>query len=103
MNSIGYLASGPGDLLNGVKPSWGPFASVGNQARVLIGVLWAAALLVCVAITIWGASQQRLGSGTYNSAAAERGKALFSSGLVGCVILGSIPALTAIAYGLGIG
>ena len=33
----------------------------------------------------------------------ERGKTLFSSGLVGCVLLGSIPALTAIAYGLGLG
>lgn len=97
------LAAGPDEILNGVTPSWGPFGEVGAQARVLIAAIWAAALVVCIVITIWGAAQQRYGSASYNTSAAERGKTLFSSGLVGCVLLGSIPALTAIAYGLGLG
>ena len=65
--------------------------------------VFAPALVVCIVITIWGAAQQRYGSASYNTSASERGKTLFSSGLVGCVLLGSIPALTAIAYGLGVG
>ena len=97
------LAAGPADILNGVSPSWGPFGQIGTQAQVLIGAVWAAALVVCIVITIWGAAQQRYGSASYNTSAAERGKTLFSSGLVGCVLLGSIPALTGIAYGLGLG
>ena len=97
------LAAGPDVILNGVTPSWGPFGQVGAQAKVLVAAIWAAALVVCIVITIWGAAQQRYGSASYNTSASERGKTLFSSGLVGCVLLGSIPTLTAIAYGLGVG
>ncbi len=96
-------ANGPGDLFKGVKPSWGPLAQLGNTARVLIGVLMAVALCACVAYTIWGASQQRIGSATHNSHAAEKGKAMFISGLIGCAVIGSALTLTGMAYGLGLG
>jgi len=96
-------AAGPADILNGVTPSWGPFDQIGTQAKVIIAAIWAGALVVCIVITIWGAAQQRYGSASYNTSASERGKTLFASGLLGCVLLGSVPALTAIAYGLGLG
>jgi hypothetical protein len=96
-------AAGPGELFNGVKPSWGPLGELGNTARVLLGVLMAVALFACVAYTIWGASQQRIGSATHNSHAAEKGKAMFISGLVGCAVVGSALTLTGMAYGLGLG
>lgn len=97
------LAAGPSDLFNGVKPSWGPFGQLGSTARILVGVLMAVALFACVAYTIWGASQQRIGSATHNSHAAEKGKAMFVSGLVGCAVIGSALTLTGMAYGLGLG
>ncbi len=96
-------AGGPGELFNGVKPSWGPLGELGNTVRVLLGVLMAVALFACVAYTIWGASQQRIGSATHNSHAAEKGKAMFISGLVGCAVVGSALTLTGMAYGLGLG
>ncbi len=96
-------ASGPGDLFNGVRPSWGPLGELGNTAQVLLGVVMAAALFACVAYTIWGASQQRVGSATHNSHTAEKGKAMFVSGLVGCAVVGSALTLTGMAYGLGLG
>ena len=96
-------AAGPAELFGGVRPSWGPLADLGSTAKVLLGVLMAVALFACVAYTIWGASQQRLGSATHNSQAAERGKAMFVSGLVGCAVIGSALTLTGMAYGLGLG
>ena len=96
-------ATGPADLFGGVRPSWGPLADLGNTAKVLLGVLMAVALFACVADTIWGASQQRLGAATHNSHAAEKGKAMFVSGLVGCAVIGSALTLTGMAYGLGLG
>jgi hypothetical protein len=96
-------AGGPGDLFDGVSPSWGPLGELGNTAKVLLGVLMAVALFACVAYTIWGASQQRVGAATHNSHAAEKGKAMFISGLVGCAVIGSALTLTGMAYGLGLG
>ena len=96
-------AGGPGELFNGVRPSWGPLGELGNTAQVLLGVLMAVALFACVAYTIWGASQQRVGSATHNSHTAEKGKAMFVSGLVGCAVVGSALTLTGMAYGLGLG
>ena len=88
-NMYVLAADGPSNLFNGVKPVWGPFADVGSTAKMLISVLMAVALFACVAYTIWGASQQRVGAATHNSHAAEKGKAMFVSGLVGCAVLGS--------------
>jgi hypothetical protein len=96
-------ADGPGSLFNGVKPAWGPFGAVGGTARTLLGVLMAVALFACVAYTIWGASQQRIGAATHNSHAAEKGKAMFVSGLVGCTVIGSALTLTGLAYSVGLG
>ena len=96
-------AAGPGDLFNGVRPSWGPLGELGQTAQVLLGVLMAVALFACVAYTIWGASQQRIGSATHNSHTAEKGKAMFISGLVGCAVIGSALTLTGMAYALGLG
>lgn len=97
------LAAGPSDLFNGVGPDWGPFSAVGGTARTLLSALMAVALSACVAYTIWGASQQRIGAATHNSHTAERGKAMFVSGLVGCAVIGSALTLTGMAYGLGLG
>lgn len=96
-------AAGPENLFTGVRPAWGPFGQLGTTARTLIGVLMAVALFACVAYTIWGASQQRVGSATHNSHAAEKGKAMFVSGLVGCAVIGSALTLTGMAYGIGLG
>lgn len=96
-------AEGPDELFKGVKPAWGPFGAVGGTARTLLGVLMAAALFACVAYTIWGASQQRMGSATHNSQAAEKGKAMFVSGLIGCTVIGSALTLTGLAYSVGLG
>jgi hypothetical protein len=96
-------ATGPDSLFKGVAPSWGPLGELGTTARTLIGVLMAVALFACLAYTVWGASQQRIGSATHNSHAAERGKAMFISGLVGCAVIGSALTLTSMAYDLGLG
>ena len=100
---LNVLAAGPDELFDGVTPSWGPFGELGGTARTLISVLMAVALCACVAYTIWGASQQRIGSATHNSPAAERGKSMFVSGLVGCAVIGSALTLTGMAYSLGLG
>ena len=96
-------ANGPGDLFGGVSPNWGPFGELGGTAKTLLSVLMAVALFACVAYTIWGASQQRVGAATHNSHAAEKGKSMFISGLVGCAVVGSALTLTGMAYGLGLG
>lgn len=96
-------AAGPDGLFNGVSPDWGPLGALGNTAKVLLSILMAAALFAYVAYTIWGASQQRIGSATHNSHAAEKGKAMFVSGLIGCAVIGSALTLTGMAYGLGLG
>lgn len=103
VSRVVLAASGPEGLFNGVSPSWGPFGELGATARTLIAALMALALFACLAYTVWGASQQRIGSATHNSHAAERGKAMFVSGLVGCAVIGSALTLTSMAYDLGLG
>ena len=41
-----------GTIINGIAPDWGPFGAVGNQAKVLIEVIMAAAILICLAMAI---------------------------------------------------
>lgn len=96
------LAAGIGDVIQGVTPNWGPFAAVGGKAKILIGVIWAAALAFVVARTIWGAAMQQLGGRSYNSDTTEQGKAMFRSGLIGIAVLGSITTLATIAYGMAV-
>lgn len=96
------LAAGIGDVINGVAPSWGPFGALGTQAKVVIDVVMAAALVVCIGIAAWGASKQRVGSSSRNSMHAEEGKGLIVSGIAGAFIIGSLGTIFTIVYGLAI-
>lgn len=52
-----YLAAEKGDIttiIGGIAPNWGPFGSLGNQARVMIEIVMAVAILLCLGIAIWG-------------------------------------------------
>ena len=40
-----------GQIINGIAPDWGPFGQVGQQAKVLIEVIMAAAILICLSHT----------------------------------------------------
>ena len=42
-------------IIGGIAPNWGPFGSLGNEARVMIEVVMAIAILLCLGIAIWGA------------------------------------------------
>ena len=60
-----YLAAAKGDIntiIGGIAPDWGPFGSLGSEARVMIEVVMAVAILLCLAIAIWGAAKQRIGA-----------------------------------------
>lgn len=90
------------NVWDGTQPSWGPFAGLGTQAKVLIDVVMAAGLVVCFAIAAWGASKQRIGSSSRNSMHAEEGKGLIVSGLAGAFIIGSLGTIFTIIYGLAL-
>jgi hypothetical protein len=100
------LAAGSGDIsniINGIAPNWGPFGSVGQQAKVLIEVIMAAAILICLGIAIWGAAKQRIGATALrDSFSAEQGKGLIIAGLTGVFIIGSLSTLFTIVYGMAI-
>ncbi|HET9172448.1 MAG TPA: hypothetical protein VL551_28855 [Actinospica sp.] len=92
-----------GNIINGIAPNWGPFGSVGQQAKVLIEVIMAAAILVCLGIAIWGAAKQRIGATALrDSFSAEQGKGLIIAGLTGVFIIGSLSTLFTIVYGMAI-
>lgn len=106
---IGYLADDPtkkpdiNTIIGGIAPDWGPFASVGSSARVMVQVVMAVAILVCLAIAIWGAAKQRIGSTTMRDTfSAEQGKGLIIAGLTGVFIIGSLGTLFTIVYGMAI-
>lgn len=51
------LAAEKGDIttiIGGIAPNWGPFGSLGNEAKVMIEVVMAVAILLCLGIAIWG-------------------------------------------------
>jgi hypothetical protein len=100
------LAAGNGNIgtiINGIAPNWGPFGSVGQQAKVLIEVIMAAAILICLGIAIWGAAKQRIGATALrDSFSAEQGKGLIIAGLTGVFIIGSLSTLFTIVYGMAI-
>jgi hypothetical protein len=92
-----------GTIINGIAPDWGPFGAVGQQARVLIEVIMAAAILICLAMAIWGAAKQRIGATALrDSFSAEQGKGLIVAGLTGVFIIGSLGTLFTIVYGMAI-
>jgi hypothetical protein len=92
-----------GTIIDGIAPDWGPFGAVGQQAKVLIEVIMAAAILICLGIAIWGAAKQRIGATALrDSFSAEQGKGLIVAGLTGVFIIGSLSTLFTIVYGMAI-
>jgi hypothetical protein len=91
------------EIIGGIAPDWGPFGAVGEEARTMIQVIMAAAILICMGIAIWGAAKQRIGSTAMrDSFSAEQGKGLIVAGLTGIFIIGSLGTLFTIIYGMAI-
>ncbi|MEO3753519.1 hypothetical protein [Streptomyces sp. B6B3] len=101
-----FLAAEEDDIdaiIGGIAPDWGPFAAVGTEARTMIQVIMALAILICMGIAIWGAAKQRIGSTALrDSFSAEQGKGLIVAGLTGIFIIGSLGTLFTIIYGMAI-
>ncbi|KWW97990.1 hypothetical protein C3Y87_18080 [Carbonactinospora thermoautotrophica] len=90
-------------IIKGIAPDWGPFAQLGQEARVMVEVIMAFAILVCMAIAVWGAAKQRIGSTALRDTfSAEQGKGLIIAGLTGVFIIGSLGTLFTIVYGMAI-
>ena len=90
-------------IIGGIAPNWGPFGQVGNQARVMIEVVMATAILLCLGIAVWGAAKQRIGATALRDTfSAEQGKGLIVAGLTGVFIIGSLGTLFTIVYGMAI-
>ena len=72
------FAADKGDIntiIGGIAPDWGPFGSLGNEAKVMIEVVMAVAILLCLGIAIWGAAKQRIGATALRDTfSAEQGK-----------------------------
>lgn len=100
------LAAGSGNIgpiIHGIAPNWGPFGSLGSEAKVLIDVLMAAVIVMCLALAAWGAAKQRFGStATRDSFSAEHGKGLIIAGLTGVFLVGSLGTLFTIVYGMAV-
>jgi hypothetical protein len=91
------------EIIGGIAPDWGPFGAIGEQARTMIQVIMALAILVCMGIAVWGAAKQRIGSTALrDSFSAEQGKGLIVAGLTGIFIIGSLGTLFTIIYGMAI-
>ena len=101
-----YLAAAKGDIntiIGGIAPDWGPFGSLGNEARVMVEVVMAVAILLCLALAIWGAAKQRIGATALRDTfSAEQGKGLIIAGMTGVFIIGSLGTLFTIVYGMAI-
>ena len=80
-----FFAADKGDIntiIGGIAPDWGPFGSLGNEAKVMIEVVMAVAILLCLGIAIWGAAKQRIGATALRDTfSAEQGKGLIIAGL----------------------
>ncbi|HEY3871896.1 MAG TPA: hypothetical protein VGM10_26270 [Actinocrinis sp.] len=99
----GGSGGGISTIINGIAPDWGPFGAVGNEAKVVIEVIMAAAILMCLAIAVWGAAKQRIGATALrDSFSAEQGKGMIVAGLTGVFIIGSLSTLFTIVYGMAI-
>ena len=118
LGALGSLLTAPGDptpappattpnnidtIIGGIAPNWGPFGQVGNQARVMVEVIMAAAIIMCLGIAVWGAAKQRIGATQMrDTMSAEQGKGLIVAGLTGVFIIGSLGTLFTIVYGMAI-
>src|SRR4029077_9621734 len=90
-------------IIGGIAPNWGPVGQVGKQARVMIEVVMATAILLCLGIAVWGAAKQRIGATALRDTfSAEQGKGLIVAGLTGVFIIGSLGTLFTIVYGMAI-
>jgi len=90
-------------IIGGIAPNWGPFSQVGGQAKVMIEVVMAVAILLCLGIAVWGAAKQRIGATALRDTfSAEQGKGLIVAGLTGVFIIGSLGTLFTIVYGMAI-
>jgi hypothetical protein len=101
-----YLSANKNDIstiIGGIAPNWGPFAGLGTEARTMVDVIMAVAILGCLAIAIWGAAKQRIGATALRDTfSAEQGKGLIVAGLTGVFIIGSLGTLFTIVYGMAI-
>ena len=101
-----FFAAEEGDIttiIGGIAPDWGPFGDLGNEARVMIEVVMAVAILLCLGLAIWGAAKQRIGAPALRDTfSAEQGKGLIIAGLPGVFIIGSLGTLFTIVYGLAV-
>lgn len=74
------MAADKGDIttiIGGIAPNWGPFGELGNEAKTMIQVVMAIAILLCLGIAIWGAAKQRIGATALRDTfSAEQGKGL---------------------------
>jgi hypothetical protein len=108
LGAVTYMlfAAEKGDIntiIGGIAPDWGPFGSLGNEARVMIEVVMAVAILLCLGIAIWGAAKQRIGATALRDTfSAEQGKGLIIAGLTGVFIIGSLGTLFTIVYGMAV-
>jgi hypothetical protein len=90
-------------IIGGIAPDWGPFASLGEEARTMVQVIMALAIIICLGIAIWGAAKQRIGATAMRDTfSAEQGKGLIVAGLTGVFIIGSLGTLFTIVYGMAI-
>ncbi|MDB1087918.1 hypothetical protein PJ985_10105 [Streptomyces sp. ACA25] len=100
-----YLAE-EGDIttiIGGIAPDWGPFGTLGDEARTMVQVIMALAIIICLAIAIWGAAKQRIGATAMRDTfSAEQGKGLIVAGLTGVFIIGSLGTLFTIVYGMAV-
>jgi hypothetical protein len=91
-----------GGVVGGVSPSWGPFGSLGTQAKVVIGVVMAAVIVACFIMAALGAAKQRVGGTGGNSMRSEDGKSLMISGIAGVFLVASLATIFGLVYGMGI-
>ena len=108
LGAVTYMlfAADKGDIntiIGGIAPDWGPFGSLGNEAKVMVEVVMAVAILLCLGIAIWGAAKQRIGATALRDTfSAEQGKGLIIAGLTGVFIIGSLGTLFTIVYGMAV-
>lgn len=100
------LAADKGDIstiIGGIAPNWGPFGSLGHEARIMVEVVMAVSILLCLGIAIWGAAKQRIGATALRDTfSAEQGKGLIVVSLTGVFIIGSLGTVFTIVYGMAV-
>ncbi|NJQ04046.1 hypothetical protein [Streptomyces lonarensis] len=101
-SSHSLLASGA-DVVSGVRPDWGPFGELGATAKVILGVIAAAVLVIGGAAFLAGIGKSRgwFGEG-HSTMDSSRGKGMMVGGLVSVFLVASFGTIFAITYGMGV-